>query len=409
MNGNRAALVLAGFAMAIGCSPGGPGQVEPGGAVVSVYTDLSGDSCTTLQYNEEESSSTQACAGTHGYKLLVLDGDARQSVTVIAPDDGEHPLDYWQVITGGFSVLGDRAEWRVTGGGDDASPIALIVPVIASEFDDLGEPREVTYLAVAKITPEGICVTESVVAGELQLERARGAADSSADKPCLGSTAAAELVAGTYCYQLDDAVLTAHVRLDVGATGTVSGRTEATIHDDDSGYYTSYIQEFAGAESAAPLDVTTWIEYDVQNTQENWSIAPDRLQTETHLMATVDCELVRDAFQGSYLMDLDDPEQSPVRTERLDLEPGDTVTQSSGVVRGERDVYLIAATGGEELSLRISALEDNAVFDVVAPSGLLLAAESRKAVVVLPHTGDYQIIVGGTRGNASYELVVTRR
>lgn len=61
------------------------------------------------------------------------------------------------------------------------------------------------------------------------------------------------------------------------------------------------------------------------------------------------------------------------------------------------------------MSLRISALEDNAVFDVVAPSGLLLTAESREAVVVLPHTGDYQIIVGGTRGNASYELVVTRR
>jgi len=272
-------------------------------AIVSVYTDLSENVCTTLEYNEQEASSTQACEGTHGYRLLVLDGDARQSVTIIAPDGREHPLDYWSVITGGFSALGEQAEWRVLGADEAATPIALIVRVNAEEFEDDGGTRTVSYLAVAKITSDGSCVTDRIAPGPEQKERARQAADTSADRSCLGG----------------------------------------------------------------------WGEQD----------------------------------HGYTLLGLDD--ESPIHTRRIDLDPGVAQVLSNAVVRGERDVYLLAAEGGQELRLQISSVENNAVFDLVSPSGMLLVNETMEATVFLPHTGDYQIIVGGTRGNAGYELVATIR
>ncbi len=66
------------------------------------------------------------------------------------------------------------------------------------------------------------------------------------------------------------------------------------------------------------------------------------------------------------------------------------------------------------MSVRIVSLEDNAVFDVVAPPNGAEARQTLKQEAVtwsstLPETGDYQIVVGTTRGNANYRLQVTIR
>lgn len=149
-------------------------------AADSVYTDLAPARCKTVESHEEGASSTQKCAGVAGYSLLVEDDDSRQSVTVVSPDGKKHPLKYWQVITTGFSSLGEKAEWRVGKKGGKASPYALIVRVNASENPE--KPEEKTsYLAVAKITAAAVCVTDKVKTNE----EARQAADASAAKPCL--------------------------------------------------------------------------------------------------------------------------------------------------------------------------------------------------------------------------------
>ncbi|MGH6929287.1 MAG: hypothetical protein ACREEV_13300 [Dongiaceae bacterium] len=118
-----------------------------------------------------------------GYELLVTDEDARMSITVIAPDRSHHPLDYWHVVTFAFSSLGTKAEWRVIDRNGDLVPVALIVRVNASEGDD---PDVITsYLAVAKITPERICVTDRIDPGAEMNAAARRAADGARDRPCL--------------------------------------------------------------------------------------------------------------------------------------------------------------------------------------------------------------------------------
>jgi len=153
-------------------------------SVASVYTDLSPAKCKTIKVTQDPGSSVLRCPGVAGYSLLVLDDDARQSVTVVTPDGQEHGLDYWHVVTGYFSSLAEKAEWRMVKKGGKLAPIALIVRVYANENPDVPEQRT-SYLAVAKITSEKICVTAKIKASKTANAEARRAADASAAKPCL--------------------------------------------------------------------------------------------------------------------------------------------------------------------------------------------------------------------------------
>lgn len=96
--------------------------------------------------------------------------------------------------------------------------------------------------------------------------------------------------------------------------------------------------------------------------------------------------------------------------ERLEVDPGgEDVVLENSVIRGERDAYVVdpAEFGtGQQLNLEISSLEDNAVFDVYGPDDTLLEQESTQATIDLVQGGDHLIVVGGTRGNATYELKV---
>lgn len=150
----------------------------------SIYTNLSSDDCKTIKVYEETGDSIRRCAGVVGYSLLVEDFDARQDVTILTPDGKQHPLRYVEVVTAAFSTVGEKAEWRVERKGGKVVPIALIVRVYANE-NPVSPNERASYLAVAKITPEKICVTQRIKGGVTANEEARQAADGSADKPCL--------------------------------------------------------------------------------------------------------------------------------------------------------------------------------------------------------------------------------
>ena len=64
------------------------------------------------------------------------------------------------------------------------APVALIIRYNASE--DPEQPNKLSsYLAVSKITPTEICVTDKISPGPKANDDARRAADSAATKPCL--------------------------------------------------------------------------------------------------------------------------------------------------------------------------------------------------------------------------------
>ena len=96
------------------------------------------------------------------------------------------------------------------------------------------------------------------------------------------------------------------------------------------------------------------------------------------------------------------------RQERIRFAPGaNSATIQTSVIRGTRDTFLVAAKRRQRLSVNITSLEKNAVFDIQGPNGELLKQEATSWSGVLPATGDYRVIVGGTRGNASYRLRVS--
>ena len=147
----------------------------------SVYTSLEEKQCRTLKSPKSEAEDYEGrCRGVAGYSLIVTEGDLRQNVTVVTPKGAKHSLELWDVISGGFSSVGPKAEWRLA----KREPVALIVRYNASEDPEHPEKTS-SYLAVTKITPTEICVTDKISPGANANEEARRAADTAATRPCL--------------------------------------------------------------------------------------------------------------------------------------------------------------------------------------------------------------------------------
>ncbi|WP_343894927.1 hypothetical protein [Craurococcus roseus] len=96
------------------------------------------------------------------------------------------------------------------------------------------------------------------------------------------------------------------------------------------------------------------------------------------------------------------------------------------MVRGERALYSFQARGGQRMTLRIAALERDAVFQVYAPGAVpeIKASIPEVAGEALPGAGEgddatrwtgvllrtgAHLVVGSTRGNAAYRLTVSIR
>lgn len=228
------------------------------------------------------------------------------------------------------------------------------------------------------------------------------------DKP---KPIAPALKPGQYCYQLSNKVQDVQARLTVAPNDQVRGNVQGTIHNEPASYSSSYRTTLDGTidGSNLNLDVATWIAYDQQNTQETWRVSPDQLSTRQDTLINKSCDLVNKAFQDENGLEAKDLTEGAnhVETEVVYFDVGKRSTSVTGsVVRGDRARYTLTARGSQTMALSITSLADNAAFDVVDPSGIILGTGLTKEKIFLPHTGDYQIIVGGTRGNASYDLAI---
>lgn len=96
------------------------------------------------------------------------------------------------------------------------------------------------------------------------------------------------------------------------------------------------------------------------------------------------------------------------RTQRIRFGRGTSgATLNGGIARGETVTYLLNAKSGQTMEVTVTSPEDNAVFRIVSPRRRTLIDETSQWSDELPATGDYRIIVGSTRGGASYRLTVT--
>jgi hypothetical protein len=96
------------------------------------------------------------------------------------------------------------------------------------------------------------------------------------------------------------------------------------------------------------------------------------------------------------------------------------------VIRGESDQYFLTAKAGQQMEVSITAVEKNVAFAIYQPgykagkdadgileikgTSLQGAGEGEDATTwsgVLPAAGKYLILVGPTRGNATYKLKIS--
>ena len=90
-----------------------------------------------------------------------------------------------------------------------------------------------------------------------------------------------------------------------------------------------------------------------------------------------------------------------------------SITLRNAVVRGDRDRYYVSAKAGQTMSVKITSTEKNAVFQIYfhgEEESLPRAGDGDDATNWsgrLPIDNDYVIVVGGTRGNATYALTIS--
>jgi hypothetical protein len=163
----------------------GAGRAQAHEQITSVYTPLYGEKCTLEFVEKITGASVSRCPGAGGFELLVATDDERMSISVIDLSKKEYPLNYWEVVTTAMSTLGDVAEWRVVKRQGRFIPIALIVRVKSLDQSDPDHPKEVPFIAIAKIKDQEICVVAAIRASKIAAERARREADKARNKVCL--------------------------------------------------------------------------------------------------------------------------------------------------------------------------------------------------------------------------------
>ena len=145
----------------------------------SVYTSTDTKKCKTIEQSDKEAGWYRGhCPGVGGYKLELTEGDLRQSITIIAPNKKKFELNFGSV-SGGFSAVGAKAEWRVKG----TVPTALIIRFNASENPE-DSTKITSYLIVSKITKTSACMTDVVKPSTTQNAEAQKLADAAIGKPC---------------------------------------------------------------------------------------------------------------------------------------------------------------------------------------------------------------------------------
>lgn len=155
-------------------------------ATASVYSDLRGGACVQeVDKSDPNETPFLRCPGPAGYSLIVRKVDSgRESVEVVDPGNRVHALNYQEVVTRSMSNLEGKAEWLVGMKDGKQTPKALIVRVQAREDNDDPEKVTHTYLAVAKITADEVCVTDRIDAAAQPPSETQKLAESAEARPC---------------------------------------------------------------------------------------------------------------------------------------------------------------------------------------------------------------------------------
>ncbi|MCC6072749.1 hypothetical protein ACFSQU_13370 [Massilia sp. GCM10020059] len=150
----------------------------------TVTTDLHGKACKILSFDRETGAATRQCQGVAGYKLLVHDEDGRTSIDVVPPARRNLPLNFWDVVSSGYSTVGRKAEWHMVKRNGKLVPVGLVVRV--NTVDTVADrSRRGALTTVTRIAEDGACVVFKTNAASRQASRKVRAAALDPRAQCL--------------------------------------------------------------------------------------------------------------------------------------------------------------------------------------------------------------------------------
>lgn len=146
----------------------------------SAVSDLHGKRCHAVESSSH--GSVRSCPGVRGYALLVYDDEDRTSIDIVAPRGAVYPLSLWDVVTPGYAVIGQKAEWQLGQRKGRQVPTALVLRLTKLDKHDTGE-----LIAVARIDADGACVVFRGDARAPATERLAARAAANRSSQCLGA------------------------------------------------------------------------------------------------------------------------------------------------------------------------------------------------------------------------------
>ena len=145
----------------------------------SAYTSIQAKHCQLLE--SDRMGSAQSCASFGRIRVRVIEGDLRQSITLIRKGK-QYPLDFWRTVSPSFSTLGSLIEWRYQKGSRN-TPKGMITRLNVSVGEDAKAIK--SYLVVSKITAKDICVVGKISPRAKQNQIARKMVEISSHMKCL--------------------------------------------------------------------------------------------------------------------------------------------------------------------------------------------------------------------------------
>lgn len=157
---------------------------QPGHAA-TLTTDLHGKACKILSFDRETGAATRQCTGVAGYKLLVHDEDGRTSIDVVPPARRTLPLNFWDVVSNGYSSVGRKAEWHMVRRHGRLVPVGLVIRVDTVDTVALERYQRGSLTTVTRIGDDAACVMFKASAESKQASRKARAAALDPRAPCL--------------------------------------------------------------------------------------------------------------------------------------------------------------------------------------------------------------------------------
>jgi len=148
--------------------------------LTSSYTSIAEKDCITL--DSDDLGSIQECEPFYDIRVKVIEGDIRQSITLLRKSR-EYELNFRSTITSAFSSLGSKIEW-VHEVDKPENPKGMIVRINSTENTESIEGLT-SSLVVSKITLDKICVIGKILPQNNQNNIARGLLENAKEMPCI--------------------------------------------------------------------------------------------------------------------------------------------------------------------------------------------------------------------------------